>query len=673
MFRQVVLFFVLFGGITFQLESISYANPLIKFGDLKQNAEKLQKNIITDELTLSTIARPDSCPIAGPTFREIADKMAAISSSLADSKCYEKHSAIIREINRTTKTQADATFEFLPGENGAFIENDSQTNITITNNQYQSLQNNTSLISGLFELAKDKECVESLRSSGSLTTVAQTLSRFGTMGLVLPSSVGMIGSSAILAAAGSLYVLDKLIRPKFSWKYPKDRGDFMALTCSFYNLRTQLHEGGFFDVGSKNYPELLSKLERHINQTETLLKQNDQLYLEWIQSRHKELRHYLAASFPDPKAEGKIKLFLDLDHAIAFLKSSQAQGRTHLERFAVRNFFLRHFGEYRSRIADSGCPLEVSDKVLKALHDFLDLTEAQLLAFTARQWMARVSSFENYFEDIIKNDLRQFSEAEGEFKKLFHFDPHLPNEKVSQQVFQDYGELRNKLSRIQRDLLIKKSNLERQKTQKGLSSFDEGAQSEYDIHREFKVIKDLLLGKKGWKFVRFLIEDANQAIEKYKKDYQAWNRMKDLPGYQQWACRDITEMLNQWGTANQAIELAYGFLAANSDMWTSFHPHFETFLKFPYMRSYYRELYKAVISTELAKAYLNMPDGPAKKRQLHRIKKASSTFFVKTGKTIIKTGHINLGATMVQVKEEKNTVDILSAFQQKNCVARPEF
>lgn len=663
MFRESVILVSLFAF------SAANASPLGTYQDFREVVRKLQANIQEENLTLATLTRPENCPIAGPTFREIADKMIAVSSSLSDSKCYEKHSKVIHEISQASKVQAEAEFDFSPGENGAFVESDSKTKITITNNQYQSqsIQNSNTLISGLLEVSKDKECVDSLRKSGHLTTIAQTLSRFGTMGLVLPSSIGMMGSAVILATAGSLYVLDKIIQPKFSWKFAKDRNDFMALTCAFYNLRTQLHEADFFEVTPKNVDVMLARAEKYLAEVSKYQSQNEKIYEEWTREKNSTLEKFLEKKlqFRGEEEEKRIALYLGLEESIALLKSKTALGRNPEDRYTIRNFFLNHLSKYEGLLSTAHCTLEFGNKIKEDLGNFISLSETKLLELTARQWMGRMTSYENLFRDLIRTNLPEIVQAVEEFKLQTHFEEKSSNGGVDLKMAQNYSEMKSLIAKLQRDLTIKFSNLKRMQSEKSLSSFDEGAQSEFDIRTEYSNIRNLILGKKGWKFVRYLIEDAGKSIEKYKSDYKKWNSSRDRAADKTWVCRDAKELADLWGTANEAVELAYGFLGANNDLWTTFHPHFNTFLKVPYRRSDYRKLYKAVKSSELAKVYLGLPESRKKERILERIENFHSTFARKPGTLLLQ--HLNLGATIVQVKDEAKSLEEIRQFRSDHC------
>jgi hypothetical protein len=225
----------------------------------------------------------------------------------------------------------------------------------------------------------------------------------------------------------------------------------------------------------------------------------------------------------------------------------------------------------------------------------------------------------------------------------------LSSERDVQALSQTYLQLKNKIDKMRVNLTIKIENLVRKEGRTPLSSFGEGAQSEYDILREFKNIRKILTGEKGWSFISFLLSEAKQEFAEFKTQFEKWNSVKDNRNKQRWACRNAFEVSTHWSLANSAIELIYNQLGASSDLWSDNGAKYRWFLKvIPYARSYNSRLVKALKSAEFAKSYLQSRDP----KLLEKVDDKSSTFTK------------NFGELIIQIKDSLSLKVKLDEFRQ---------
>ena len=628
------------GFLVFQIllqSSVSFANPWInRVQEITGDLDSIQKE--TEEKGISlNVKRPAYCPTESVTFKNLADKMQAISESLNEptGKCYQKHAALIGEINLKAREQRGrAPFDTSPSENGSFVENNPQMVINITNNQITNITNNNALVSGLWGLAEDKDCLDLLRQKGQLSVVAEVLTKFGAIGLFVPNTLGVAGSATVLALGGLLRLLDKVIQPAFRWYLPQDRKDFMALTCAFYNVRTQLIEEGFFESKSQNLfalKEPIQALQLALKSTQTELSRFN---TEWDEKYSTTLDRILSEKKFDSK---KISLYKLIQADLDFLKTEVGAGETPDQRQEVMNRFVRNRDSYQALLSQESVNPTFGAKTYEAVQTFTALTGPDLLRLTRKTFqLGYISTIEKSFNEILTNDLRDIRAVIIAFEKSNDFDPQIPNQALKETIVSKNEELLRKAQGLEKILSKKLQTLARLEISKDLSAGGESASAEYEIYREFFSIKSVVLGKKGWTFFRFLVADAKKHLRVFMRGQKEWEKSVTDPKRLAWNCRNARDLGAHWSAANSAIEFANNYLITNDDLWG------ETYLKIGLdwgivpTQSYLDRFVRAKKSIEMVR----ISAGDPKIESLAQVPTLRSTPFTNFGEWAAKTkGH----------------------------------
>ena len=639
--------------LIFSQPTNSLANPS-PFSEVEKSLERLQVTIQENRLTLPTLNRPENCTLDSPTFGEIADQLENISHALANSKCYEEHKQEIDMINRAGRTmRSDLTFDLPAYEDGSFMETRSNTQINITNNQTVSVTNENSLISGLFKISKDKTCRESLAKTSNLGNIASMLTRLGTVGLVLPSAIGVVGSTTLITAGWSLYILDKIVNRKtFKWDLREDRRDFMAMVCSVYHMRTRLLKAEFSAVRPENSRELIQISEKTLNSLKDLSFQLEEIDLNWNKQYQAKLSAYLAGQFPQKNHQ----LFELLNEGIRKLTSNEAYGEKPQDREVVYSYFLGKRSQYSELFNHSEINPDYREKALAQLNSLLDPGLAAVYQLNRRDWrMGKMRALAFLFQQILETNFSKYPVAIREFQAQSDPESKTSRGDLQKQMRLEKARISAAIAELQSNLTTKIANLQRLETQDLLSTHDEGARSEYDILREFQNIRKVLLGSKGWSFVSFLIESAQEQINLFEANYKNWKPRAMDKANRVWNCRNAAQTLAYWQTANAAVEHTYDYFSANSDIWSDHTKKFDWFLKFiPIGFDPEYKLVKAVKSAEEAKKYL-------KEGRSHADLEAS-------------TANINLGSVIIKVQRQAINRDELARYiDENNCGAIKEF
>jgi|GEM_PF-1356398 len=600
-------YFLLF-LIMAQLVSVqSWAEPdhISSIMQIKKQVEQIQVAATNQHLLPSSVGRAPHCPIEGQSFRGIADQMALISSSLVDGKCYEKHSKEIGEINRLSRKLAEEALDISPSENGSFVDSEKGIQIQITNQQTQSVQNTNSILGGLFEISKDKDCIESMKKSGKLASIAEVLTRFGTLGMFYPSTLGTLGGAMLIGTGASLLILDNLITPEFRWNYQQDRKDFLALTCAFYNLRTELHQFDFFDSSVSDIERKIGKIDELLSELQDQKKNVARKYSEWKSYYHSQLNEFCESKSSRGGGEkSHLALYFLVREGLDKLRSYGAQGRSVSDRFELRNYFLNRKEKLFLAMKQLDLIPVHSDRVIQEVNGLIDLSTDEVLMMSHAKWVGRMLGIRDSLEQLSQYNFIDTASTLDEFEKT-KYEMAVSFHEADQQANEIYTLTQDQIQDLIVLLEQKQKNLVRKRRQsESLAGWVDGSQSEYDIYRELGVIKQTVLGKKGWSLIDFLLRDSRKKLSQFSGQIPHWISLSAQESERKWSCREAHDLVRKLNHSQSGINLAQNFLSANDDLWSDYDSMFRKVYGIPIGFNYAYYLYSAAKSSEIARAVI---------------------------------------------------------------------
>ena len=173
-----------------------------------------------------------------------------------------------------------------------------------------------------------------------------------------------------------------------------------------------------------------------------------------------------------------------------------------------------------------------------------------------------------------------------------------------------------------------------------------GAQNLYEIMKDYQTIEKIMLGKKGWSFVSYLIKDASRSHDRFQKKYKRWENEKKEEDID-WLFRDASNIAMGWDFGNACVELSFDFLSANSDLLTNNRKKHKRLFKFiPKQSSYNYRLVSALKGAEYARSIL----------------KNEKDYDKKTMKSFRSSFTLNLGKVIYKIKKDEKKRKALSEF-----------
>jgi hypothetical protein len=541
---------------------------------LAQQVANLEATVAREHLTLSMVTHPRRCPIASARLRDIAEEMAAISESLADSKCYVKHADVISRINRLAlgikPTNAN---DLEPEEDGALVGSNPGVVVNVT----QTVQNNQALIGGLANLAKDPDCLNAMQKKGHLRSIAETLSKFALISLIVPNPVGLGVSLALGATGGSLFILDRILELPHHWHDQKGRGEFLAMTCAFYALRTRLYDVDFFDYAPDNPTAKLTTAARLFDTAQLELQKLDQLALTWKQQRQQNMQKQLQNSVGVQEGE----LFFLIQDALALLRSDVAAGEKARDRLSILTFFIKNADAFSRLLQGSSIAPELGQRTMTLIREFMAQAPLQLMSLNRKAWqLASVMSLIHFLEEVLNASYPNLVKAVAGYHTMHEFSSVMDNQTFIMQTTAEIEQLHDRLQGLVTNLGKKIANLQRFSHQNTAQiGRDDGMENEFAIRQEYEKIAKKLTGKTGWSFVSYLYKTASNEFATYMRNISLWRRKLGIAEKNE-LCRDAFVVANSWDSANTSVELIYDYLQASQDLVSSFHHKWDCALGF---------------------------------------------------------------------------------------------
>ena len=209
------------------------------------------KNIL--ERNALPIERPKHCPLDGG--EALTKVVAALDSmrALFEDKCLKEekgHLGALAEQSKNFRLEMNKVLEDRgegPLLGGLDQNNDSQLTIPATSIDAAAL---TRTLGNVNRAINRNACDDNVRRTW-LGTSADVIQNFSQLGLYTDDIRGVYFAISGMALSGFLTFIDNLFTNKFDFGNPEDRKSFAKLNCSYFNIRNQLLDQGYFQSANQ--------------------------------------------------------------------------------------------------------------------------------------------------------------------------------------------------------------------------------------------------------------------------------------------------------------------------------------------------------------------------------------------------------------------------------------
>jgi hypothetical protein len=563
------------------LSTLSYADELDVVRGKYIETQKLVADINQQINAKSPYERPKSCPLKAVRFQNLLDKIITVKNSF-QAECKSKNQAVIDKVNSST----DQLNTLISSTNGN--EN------TVYNNQ-----NLSTAISGISTLASKEECFYNIKENGALPILSDIILSVSQLGMLVPSANGLV-----LAAGGALFssvltVINQVLKNRLNWEEEEERQVFTKFNCSFYEVRKDLSDSGLLSIPTEKLKERLSL---NVNQLENISHQ-----LDTLKSEKEDLESLLESSL-------KEHLFADFGHSnqstleiamkwIELLNSED--GLTELSKRRILGDMVLSSEDFLASLAQT----TLSDRNELFKNDMLNIFEVlirtpqninQLMSMKLSDFSILQQEFQYYIEILIKDLINNKEEVITNWTELDSQFGDLTNGEAQYQLDDLYSELEAKVVNLKNyfENLVKVS-----KNLLGIKDFsdeDEGSGIKLDILLNYQSVKELIYGKVGHSFFKYLLNEGQVSRRYFYKSVQKFS-VNDPDRVQ--TCRNALKLSEEWIKTKTYAEEANDFLNTNYGLFHDYVKKYKYFMFIPTGKSFERKIKTQVSSLNALKNF----------------------------------------------------------------------
>ena len=595
--------FISFQLVTLLLSTAYASEPTItrdKYAQTKELVESINKSIQAK----SPYNRPANCPLKPVNFKELLAKIVTVKNSF-QAECKSKNQAVIDQVNVSTDKL-----------NGLLstVNQDGANESALYNNQ-----NLSAALSGISSLASKEECFYNIKENGVLLTLSDVILSVSQLGLIVPSANGLV-----LAAGGSLFssvltVIDQVLKNKLDWDNEEERNAFTTFNCSFYEIREDLSNSGLLSIPTQKLKE---RLEKYNKQNETVAHQ-----IDLLNSEREDLESILATSLKEAlelNYGNSNQSVLDIAVKWNDLLNKE-DGATELSKRRVLGDMVLTSKDFIAELTLAN--LSDQNNIFKA--DMLSLFEVlvrdqsnigELMAINIGEFQTLKQEFQYYIERLIidlttqkETVIKNWSAEASSFDGFTNGEAQAQIDEKYSELLADAENLKNYYSNL---VKVSKNLL----GVKDFSDQDEGSSVKLDILLNYQDIKDLIYGKVGWSYMKYLLSEGTISRRYFNKSSRQFD-VKSKDRVQ--ACRNAIKLSEEWVKTKTYAEEANNFIFTNYGLFHDYTKKFKHFLFIPVGKSNERALREQVSSLKALEKYNTLGSDSLNKKEKKLLKRRS--------------------------------------------------
>lgn len=585
---------IIFALFFISIISNSYAQTTrAKYDEVKQYLEKLKADISV----IAPYQRPENCPLKPVKLKDLLQNVNTLRDSF-QKECQSKNEAVINQLNNSTDQL-----------NGLLS--------SLNNNGENKLYNNQNLstaISSIGSLASKEECFYDIKKNGALPVLSDVVLSVSQLGLIVPSSNGLV-----LAAGGALFssvltIIDQVLRNKLDWNIQQERAAFAKFNCSFFELRKELVDSGLMTIPTD---KLNQRLSNDIEILEEL-----KLKLEQLQLEQKELEEILKSNLAEflfntfgKINEDALKTSMIWQEIISkTIIDDEFSKRTLIGNLVIKSKNFYELVESANLSEDLNVfktdMLKTIQIFIRDQSDISELLEMDLAEFKILE--QKIS----YYVDLLTVDLlNQKNDLIKGWNEQVSVFGDSTNEQDLSEIEKAYSKLtekvQNKINHYDNLVNVNKQLL-------GVEDFkdnDEAAGTKLDIILSYQEIQEQIYGKVGWSFMKYLLKEGDAARRYFNNNARKFNINGDDKAQN---CRNAINLTQEWVKTKSYAEEANNFIYTNFGIFHEYTKKYRSFLLIPTGKSPEIKLRAQV---ESLKSLENFNNGTATDQDNKRLKR----------------------------------------------------
>lgn len=496
--------------------------------------------------------RPVSCPLRFSSMSQLKDQMQTLVSSLGNG-CTQSGQQAIGSLNSSM----------------ANLENisNSYSNLTSTDNvksNAQMARNLNQVLGSLNIIMSNNSCFYDIRSRGALPVLGDVIMSISQLGLLVPSSTGMLVASGGYVVGSGLKIINELVKKKFNFNKPEDRKAFIQLNCAFYDNRKIMEEAGIFNPETDAYQEeLISSLKKERADLTMMNKGHEKKILEIEADLHEEIASLTRAR------ENNLTpaLTKQLDELAATMGSKPVDYADKWRQVTALSLAAKELLE-RLKIMRLEDPK--TRPMLAILRSNLE-TILPDLEPKARAWTCSIDEYELSYRGPIIAFMVNISNATKAALSKIEAEASI-NEEASAKIISKkrstLRETRNQNWTVSQRLIsleAKINSLELSKDRPLFSNLDEGRSDAVEILDYYRTLQNSILGREGRGYLKHSLENTSnlqfalaQNIDLYDSAVTEFER-----------CSAAEKLRFSWAQYRYKVQESHDFISTNLDLYRS--------------------------------------------------------------------------------------------------------
>ncbi|MFK7873510.1 MAG: hypothetical protein AB8C84_10180 [Oligoflexales bacterium] len=628
------------------------------------------------------------CPLRVGDQQDLVQQLYKVRDGLKDEKCRSRHDEVFKDLQKAT-----SAFEIVEAKKkGIDLSELDEDQLAIRpwgsfqdagNLDARAVGSQGGYIGGFAKsrmisqsagaiaeslnmLVTDEDCQQDMKQAGLLHTTANLATSVGQIALAVPSPSGLVAGAAAIGVGAGLNVLDVLFRSPFDWSNDKDRNQFIALNCNFYDVRHNLEKNGFFIPNDEGMKEDVQKLKIDLKNLDQQMKK--------IENNREDFHKQLLKAREDFMKESMGQAVYDAHKVLKILTRFLYDLQAH--ELQKRLEFVRMVRQNRTVLNNLMECSEERPYIPSLLDVFDQLEETKLVHMDEKSFVAYMDPIRAMLNDIYTHLQDHKKVSTRDWSERDDGDSAVPRQKVVDKIVKAYNQIEDQLSTARIELVSRIQILQLHQKNNIFSRDDAGAQQAFDVLKQYGEIRDMLFGEIGWSFFKYTFDQLRASRSEFEHGLKVWKRkfyttLKGQPNYalshlkpekKAVACRDVFLLREHWVRGNASARLTWDFMQTNQGLW---HSQSSRFLKvfhlplWPFSHTW--NLYNQMIAGEHAQRALHGETSKIRSRARRKAHYALAPI------------HRNVGyESLVFHDHHKDRVLLERVFEDSNCARYTE-
>lgn len=521
--------------------------------------------------------RPKDCPLKSNKYNTLSAKIHLVVQELKNNpKCTNALEGTFKNIN--------SSLDKLKGLEDEYKKNYdlfSESSLTKTADEIENEQNELlkrqvviggvqSMLNSFTTVAANSECQDTMTKTQITSNLADAIFGISGLGLLAPGPAGYGTAVGGMAVGSLLKIISLLLKPSWDFDKEKDRNNFVKISCSLFDIKTDIEEVGLLSTRTVETSSELKIVKVRIKDLEERIGILNASMQNYSKAKYFFEKGIIIAALKKTdlkEMDPNIQLYQHFREARSILRSA-ISARTSAERADILIALYKVHQDISNIIKGNSNNL-LMDKVAR----HRDFKETRV---TWPQLIKGVISADQLWQKVLKNrktEEKDFNTFITNFMKPIEWLEKYQIKIVNQKkggLSTVVNDPRFKAKRlIQRLVAIKGAFEIRAKYLEGLevgrvfSDSDNGAITKTNILENLSQIQEKIYGKVGKKFMGFVTDKGMRSMKEFKKGYdriqtKLQTNNKDL-------CREVINLRLRFHVAQSYSGLGYDFLQANKD------------------------------------------------------------------------------------------------------------